>query len=87
MMNFFERVVEPVPPRNPIEGMFKLLFLSQIITVPITLSTDFNNREEVVAKSLVVNSIHLLALFIGLMWGAINADNIRDEAPRNIRRK
>lgn len=71
-MNFFERTISPTAPKDPLEGSIKLLLLSNIITITMTLNCNFEDENEALATNLAVNMIHLSALVLGFSWGAFN---------------
>jgi len=72
MNRFFEHIIQPRAPRGPLEGALKLLLYSQFITVPITLSIDEYNLEQIAAVSGPINGIHLASIIVGLVWGLLN---------------
>ena len=71
-MRFFERLGRPVAPEGPLEGALKVLLLSQAITAPMTMSSDFADPKKTIGVSMTITMIHLAAVMIGFSWGLIN---------------
>ena len=85
-MRFFERLITPRVPEDPIEGALKLLRLSQLVTMPMTLSMDLNDKEDVLVTNRSVNLIHFAALLTGLGWGVVNCLNENRVQERELAR-
>lgn len=81
-MQFLQRVISPTAPVDPLEGVIKVLILSQAITMSMTLGNDLSSEAEIQAMALPINMIHIAAALIGFTWGAINMCLQSDDEPQ-----